>query len=141
MKSYWVLLVSVGALVRWLFGPALGGKYTFVFRDAAHYYYPLFQWIADEWSRGRLPLWNPYENIGAPLVGENTSSVFYPGKLIFALPLDYTLLYNTYIVSHVAVAALASYRLARHWGASVTAAALARCPCDRHPPSPRPRSA
>ena len=58
---------------------------------------------------GRVPLWNPYENIGVPLVGENTTSVFYPGKLLFALPLDYTWLYNVYIVSHVVLAAATAY--------------------------------
>ncbi len=109
----------------WLFGPALVGTSSFVFRDAAHYYHPLFQFIRQEWGSLRLPLWNPYENLGVPLVGENTSSVFYPGKLIFLLPLDYTLLYNWYIVAHVALSAATSFRLARHWGASVMAAGLA----------------
>jgi hypothetical protein len=125
LKSHWIVVGLVGALVVWFFAPALGGASSFAFRDAAHYYYPLFEYIRGEWGAGRLPLWNPYENIGVPLIAENTSSVFYPGKLLFALPLDYTLLYNLYIVSHVALAAVTSYRLARHWDASALAAGVA----------------
>ncbi len=125
LKSHWIVVALVGALVVWFFAPALGGWSSFAFRDAAHYYYPLFEYIRGEWGAGRLPLWNPYENIGVPLIAENTSSVFYPGKLLFALPLDYTLLYNLYIVSHVALAAVTSYRLARHWDASALAAGVA----------------
>jgi hypothetical protein len=125
LKSHWIVVALVGALVVWFFAPALGGWSSFAFRDAAHYYYPLFEYIRGEWGAGRLPLWNPYENIGVPLIAENTSSVFYPGKLLFALPLDYTLLFNLYIVLHVALAAVTSYRLARHWGASALAAGVA----------------
>ncbi len=90
MKPRLTILLLCGVLLVWLFAPALGGGSSFAFRDAAHYYHPLFQYIRQEWGAGRLPLWNPYENLGVPLVAENTSSVFYPGKLLFALPLDYT---------------------------------------------------
>ncbi len=115
----------IGALAAWIFAPALDGGASFAFRDAAHFYHPLFEYIRGELGRGELPLWNPYENIGMPLLAENTTSVFYPGKLIFALPLDYTLLYNLYIVSHVVLAAAGSYRLARRFGGSELAAGLA----------------
>lgn len=125
MKSNWIAFGLVGVLVAWIFAPALDGGSSFAFRDAAHYYHPLFEYIRGEWGRGQLPLWNPYENIGMPLLAENTSSVFYPGKLIFSLPLDYTLLYNLYIVSHVLLAAAGGYRLARRFGASEPAASLA----------------
>jgi len=96
----------------------------FAFRDAAHFYYPLFQLIRDEWAAGRIPLWNPYENLGQPLAGNPTASVFYPGKLIFALPLDYTWAYKIYVMAHVLLAATAAYRLARHFDASVYAAGV-----------------
>jgi hypothetical protein len=125
VRNAWqLLLVLTAALIGWLFAPALTGAASFAFRDAAHFYHPLFQYIRGEWGAGRVPLWNPYENIGVPLVAENTSSVFYPGKLLFALPLDYTWLYNMYIVGHVALAAATSYRLARHLRASVLGAGL-----------------
>jgi len=119
VRKAWLLLLAImAAPVGWLFAPALTGGSSFAFRDAAHFYHPLFEYIRGEWGAGRVPLWNPYENLGVPLVAENTSSVFYPGKLLFALPLDYTWLYNLYIVGHVALAAATSYRLARHLRAS-----------------------
>ncbi len=120
-----IVVGSVAILLLVFFAPALGGGYGFVFRDAAHFYRPMFEFIRDEWFAGRVPLWNPYENIGMPLVGENTSSIFYPGKLIFALPLDYAQLYNSYIVAHVALAAWGGYLLARHWQVSTLAAGMA----------------
>lgn len=120
-----IVVGSVAILLLIFFAPALGGGYGFVFRDAAHFYRPMFEFIRDEWLAGRVPLWNPYENIGMPLVGESTSSVFYPGKLIFVLPLDYALLYNSYIVAHVALAAWGAYLLARHWQVSTLAAGMA----------------
>lgn len=125
LKPHWIAFGLVGVLAAWIFAPALDGDSSFAFRDAAHYYHPLFEYIRGEWGRGQLPLWNPYENIGMPLLAENTSSVFYPGKLIFALPLDYTLLYNLYIVLHVLLAAAGGYRLARRFGSSELAAGLA----------------
>ncbi len=125
MKPRLTILLLCGVLLVWLFAPALGGGSSFAFRDAAHYYHPLFQYVRQEWGAGRLPLWNPYENLGVPLVAENTSSVFYPGKLLFALPLDYTWLYNLYIVAHVALAAGTCYRLARHFSSSVLGSGMA----------------
>ncbi len=124
-KPHLAIIALIGALLWWFFAPALGGRSSFVFRDAAHFFYPLFQWIRDEWFAGRVPLWNPHENLGVPLVGEATSSVFYPGKLLFLLPLDYTLLYNLYIVAHVVIAGVATFWLARRWGTSVWAAGIA----------------
>jgi hypothetical protein len=125
LKPRLTILLLLTVLVAWLFWPALSGQASFSFRDAAHFYHPLFEYIRGEWGAGRLPLWNPYENLGVPLVAENTSSVFYPGKLLFALPLDYTWLYNAYIVLHVALAAATSYLLARHFRASVLGAGIA----------------
>jgi len=96
----------------------------FAFRDAANYYYPLFQLVQAEWLDGRIPLWNPYENLGVPLAANSTASVFYPGKLFFAVPFSYDWAYKIYVFSHVLLAAFTSYRLARHWGAGVQGAGV-----------------
>lgn len=115
---------AVTGLFAWLFADTLFGSGMFVFRDAAHFYYPLFEFIADEWAAGRVPLWNPYENLGMPLAGNPAASVFYPGKLVFAPPIAYPWAYKTYIMAHLLLAAYAAYRLARHWRASVEAAGV-----------------
>lgn len=124
MKGRLCVFVAIAGLFIWFFGPALTGANSFAFRDAAHFYYPLFEFVRDEWAAGRIPLWNPYENAGVPLLASGTASVFYPGKLLFVLPLSYTLLYNAYVVLHVLLAAGTAFRLARAWGCSVEAAGL-----------------
>ncbi len=123
-RSRLIVLASIAGLFVWLFANALFHGGVFVFRDAGHYYYPLFQFVAGEWKAGRVPLWNPYENLGVPLAGNATSSVFYPCTLIFLLPLDYAWTYKLYVMGHVLLAAGAAYRLGRHWGGSVEAAGV-----------------
>ena len=119
-----VVLVCIVGLIACTMSAALLGSGMFAFRDAAHFYYPLFQFTADEWAAGRVPLWDPYENLGMPLAANPAASVFYPGKLIFALPISYPWAYKIYIMAHLLLAAVAAYRLARHWQASVEAAGL-----------------
>jgi hypothetical protein len=127
-------LVNKPALWAWLaivipitalFGPALVSDRSFAMRDAGHFYYPLFEWCCGEWAAGRVPLWNPYENCGLPVLADTSSSVFYPGKLLLLLPLDFALRYKLYIMLHVVLAAAGSYALARAWKASEMAAAIA----------------
>ncbi len=107
------------------FGNVLFGTAQFAFRDGAHFYYPLYQYIQAELSAGRLPLWMPYENLGQPLAGNPAAGLFYPGKLLFFLPLDFTTLYHWFIVLHVFCAATTMYRLVRHYGKSEAASTFA----------------
>jgi hypothetical protein len=118
----WLLVILPVAA---LFAPVLFTDRSFAMRDAAHFYHPLFEWTTREWSSGRVPLWNPQENCGMPVLADASSSVFYPGKLVFALPLDFTLRYKLYVIGHVVLAAAGSYLLARHWKASPFAAGVA----------------
>ncbi len=117
--------LCLAGLFVWLFAEALFCDRNFVFRDAAHFYHPLFKLIQEQWSAGLTPLWNPYENAGSPLLAWAVSSVFYPGKLIFALPVSYDTAFKTYTLAHVALAAFGAWRLARYYGASPAAAGLA----------------
>src|SRR4051812_18805915 len=81
-----LVVVAIAFPIAVLFGPALVTDRSFATRDAAHFYYPLFEWCCREWAAGRVPLWNPYENCGIPVLADTTSSLFYPGKLLFLLP-------------------------------------------------------
>ena len=56
------------------------------------------------------------------MIGDATSSVFYPGKLLFALPLNYPLQFKLYVTAHVIIASAGGYLLARRWERSVLAA-------------------
>ena len=51
-----------------------------------------------------------------PVLADGTSSVFYPGKLLFASPLGYAWNFKLYTLLHVLLAAGASWLLARRWG-------------------------
>ena len=44
-KPRLIVLLSIAGLFVWLFADALFRGGVFVFRDAGHYYYPLFQFI------------------------------------------------------------------------------------------------
>lgn len=132
------LAVSIPLL--WSFGSIVTGARVCAYRDTAHFYYPLYAWTSRCWSRGEIPLWNPQDNIGLPVVAEATSAVFYPGQLLFALPLPYPLKFNLYLVAHVVLAAAGAYALARELlahqsvsGNGVRGASETRdrdCPCS-----------
>ena len=115
----------VAAALLLLFGPVLLSDRSLAMRDAAHFYHPLFQWTSERWLEGTPPLWNPYENAGLPLLADGSSSLFYPGRLWLLLPIDFAWRLKLYVVGHAALAALGSYLLARHWRASLPAAAMA----------------
>jgi hypothetical protein len=75
-----LIIVSLAALTLSCHGGALLRGEQFGYRDATHYYYPLYQKVQQEWSAGRWPLWEPEENGGMPLLGNPTAAVLYPGK-------------------------------------------------------------
>ena len=107
------------------------GQTVVGFRDSANLYFPMFEAIDTAWAQGKVPLWNPFCNFGMPLVADGTSSVFYPGKVIFAARfLNYPIRYGIYIGLHVLLAAGSTYWLARTMrcrrsGATIAAIAFA----------------
>jgi hypothetical protein len=117
-------IFSVGLLVIACFGSALFGGGQFAFRDAARFYYPLYHRVQEQWSAGHLPLWEPGENGGRPLLGSPMAAVFYPGKICFAL-LPYPWSMRLYVVGHELLAFGAMLALAQSLGISFTGAVLA----------------
>ncbi len=120
----WAVMAAI-ALGGVLFAPVLSSQTVFGFRDGADYYYPLFKHVGQMWAGGQVPLWNPFADLGRPLAGDPTSSVFYPPKLLFAAPLPYPLLYNLFLIVHWALALAGMYALARCCGAGTTASTAA----------------
>jgi len=115
--------VCLGALTAACFGRALFGGGQYGARDAANFYYPLYQQVEREWRAGRWPLWSPGENAGMPLLGNPTAAVLYPGKLVYtALPYPWAA--RVYAVLHVGLAFAGLRGLLRRWGISPTGAAL-----------------
>lgn len=108
----------------YLFRHALFFGELFAFRDAGFYYFPLYQYVQQQWQQG-IPLWNPLDGIGQPLLADPTAAVFYPGKLIFLLPASYQWCFACYLFLHAWLAGVGSYVVARKLRSPVCAALLA----------------
>ncbi|MCP4773991.1 MAG: hypothetical protein GY880_07115 [Planctomycetaceae bacterium] len=122
---FWPALL-IGGIWVWFFGPMMMGREVVGFRDSAYLYYPLFEWIDAQWAAGEIPLWNPFCNFGMPVIGDGSSSVFYPGKLVFFCRfLSYPSRYGIYLAMHVPLAAVGAYQFSRLIGAKKTGATLA----------------
>ncbi|MGI6401402.1 MAG: hypothetical protein ACOX0A_04740 [Thermoguttaceae bacterium] len=110
------------ALLIAFFLPSADSSARFAYRDVAYYYYPLFEQIQTTLEAGQAPFWNPYINLGQPLAGDPTSSVFYPGKAIFFLSslgiCSYPLCFKLYLWLHAALAFYCASRLSRALGVS-----------------------
>jgi len=126
-KQVIAVLFALAVPLLWLFGRVLSTDQMFLFRDAGHYYFPLFRLVSEQWAAGIIPLWNPTENGGQPLLASATASIFYPGKLVFTLPLGYATCFKLYVVGHVVLCCITSYLLARSWNRSTLASGLAAC--------------
>jgi hypothetical protein len=99
------------------FWPVLFRDHQFGYRDAGHFYYPLYERVQREWQERRWPLWEPEENAGMPLMGNPTAAVLYPGKVIYAI-LPYAWAARVYILAHAALAFVAMLILMRSWQTS-----------------------
>jgi hypothetical protein len=55
--------------------PAGGG-------DLAQFLYPTYKFSAEWWTRGVIPLWNPYLFGGMPFIGDIQAGIFYPLNLL-----------------------------------------------------------
>ena len=127
----WLPWLVIGSVWLWFCGPMMCGQTVVGFRDSAYLYFPMFEAIDAAWAEGKVPLWNPFCNFGMPLVADGTSSVFYPGKAIFAArSLSYPSRYGIYLGMHVLLSAISTYWLARAMrcrrsGATIAALAFA----------------
>ena len=114
---------ALAVLVLSCFGAILFRDEQFVYRDAGNYYYPLHARTAAQWGAGLLPLWDPDENGGLPLLGNPTAAVLYPGKLVFAV-LPYPWAARFYLIAHVGLAVGAMVLCLRGLGVSRVGAAI-----------------
>jgi hypothetical protein len=85
----------------------------FAFRDAGHYYYPLYNYLSETFNPTSLFDTLAYENDGFTPSADSSSALFYPGKLIFSLPLGFSTDFKIYILAHYLLAMAGLYWLAR----------------------------
>ena len=84
-----VLLVLAAAYVRWPLSAHTTQAATWINMD--HFQDDLgdYQLAWGRWRRGEVPLWNPYQLCGIPMVPTMQTGIFYPGNalyLLFATP-------------------------------------------------------
>jgi hypothetical protein len=120
-----LVMGCLAALTFACFGKAIFQGEQFSYRDAAHFYYPLYERVQMAWNSGHYPpLWETEENAGMPLLGNPTAAVLYPGKLIYAL-LPYPVGARVYTISHTLLAFATMLALLRSWSVSWTGSTIA----------------
>ncbi|MGN6543822.1 MAG: hypothetical protein ACTHK7_02150, partial [Aureliella sp.] len=123
MAGYWALLVLV---IAWLYWPFLSGEVP-AFRDAFHFYYPLEVWLAERADAGQLvPHFNPYDGTGTNLIGETSSGLCYPGRILWWISsLTVAQRFAVVLLVHTLIAAAGAAYAARRMGLSPAARCLA----------------
>ena len=111
--------LGAGALLA-LFVLALYARLLFTNRvlaggDIQLYFYAYWEYVAVTLREGRLPFWNPYLFLGAPLLANPQTAVLYPlhWPLIW-LPVTKQIYWSAAL--HTWLLALGGYALLRHWG-------------------------
>ena len=92
--------------------------------DGLRYYLPLRLFAARILMQGHLPLWNPFEFGGMPLLAEPQVGVFHPGVWLFCL-LPPVAAMNLQMLATYAAAILGTYVYARALGCTPAAASFA----------------
>lgn len=65
---------------------------------------------------GELPLWNPYQFTGAPLIGAYQTAVFYPPRLAFLVLHDVYVAFTFYMIFKLWLAGMIAYACGRALG-------------------------
>ncbi len=101
-----------------------GGK-TLYLTDLTWMHYPGHIFAAEEWLSGRVPLWDPYQNTGLPLLADIQVGVLYPLSALFLSSLSPSLELSLFVISHFMLGALFMFILARSLAMSMAAATIA----------------
>ncbi len=109
----WLLLLVLINLV--YFGDALFSQNTFFFRDVSFFHYPLKRLVTEAYARGEWPLWNPYLQLGQPLLANPNSMAVYPTQILLHL-LPFQTAYELHFVLHSVLAGISAYFLGRALG-------------------------
>jgi hypothetical protein len=105
--------------------PILLGRVVFT-RDIAHWIFPALTFVRQSLLAGELPLWNPYQGLGFPVLGDPLYGVFYPPSwLLLLLPASWVANgITTLHFLHMVWGGLGVFVLARRLRATALAAAM-----------------
>jgi hypothetical protein len=114
----------LGVFLGVTFPGVLAGQETFFQRDFGVFTYPVAQYFRECFWRGELPLWNPFNECGVPLLAQWNTAILYPPSLFYLVfPLSWSL--GAFNVAHLFWAGLGMYFLARRWTGNALAASVA----------------
>ncbi|MFN8453062.1 MAG: YfhO family protein [Anaerolineae bacterium] len=100
------------------------GGQTLYRTDISWIHYPGHIFMAAEWLAGRVPLWDPYRQVGVPMLAEPQIGVLYPLRALFLSPLSPSLELSLFILFHFSLAAIFTFILARSLQLSTAAATI-----------------
>ncbi|HEX9576813.1 MAG TPA: hypothetical protein VF993_03620 [Myxococcales bacterium] len=123
MKRFLPFLCGASAWLIFVL-PVLDPSMTLYYRDTGRLYYPVKRYIADRLLRGELPLWDPWTEAGASILGQTTPGLFHPFTLLYlAFPFDLAFKLNHLLP--LLLAGISAWLLARQLGATSWAALAA----------------
>jgi hypothetical protein len=99
-------------------------QFTFSSWDLFVYFEPMYTAIGEALRHGRVPLWNPHQGCGEPLLAVLQGGVFHPARLLLlALDPAQAMGWSAYL--HLGVGAISMLALVRALGVSIWAASVA----------------
>src|SRR5438309_253742 len=116
---------QIRAMAPWR-GPTPQQPWDVLQADGVLQFAPWRSLVFEAWSKGQLPLWNPYELMGTPLLANSQSAGFYPPHMVmglFHVPLYPAMTFLAWL--HLFWAGLGVYLLVRRLGGVKTGAAIA----------------
>jgi hypothetical protein len=122
--SIWVFILFL-ILPVLAFPEIVFGEQTLYKTDLTWMHFPRHIFAAEEWLAGRVPLWDPYEDAGIPLLAETQVGVLYPVSILFLSPFSPSLELSLFILIHFSLGASFTFILARSVGLSRAAATVA----------------
>ena len=110
--STWWLVLALGVSYLLLFPKVWLGTQTFFLRDYSAYELPVCAYVKTALLSGQLPLWDPYNSLGIPLLGQWAPMVLYPATLIYILlPIPFGV--NLFMFAHLLFAGVGMFYLCR----------------------------
>ena len=111
----WITVLVLLNLI--FFGDALFTDKTFFVRDVSFFHYPLKRLVTEAFTQWQWPLWNPYIQLGQPLLANPNTMALYPTQILFQL-LPFQIAFDLHFVLHCLLAGIASFCLGRTLGLS-----------------------
>lgn len=121
-RSAWIAIPIVAPIA--VFWSAIFGAQGMAPADGFRYYLPLRVVAARIWRSGHLPVWNPFEYSGYPLLASAQTAVLYPPNALFVLfPTVRT--FNVVTVLQFVIAGVGAFLLGRRLTGDNVAATVA----------------